>query len=281
MGHVILAMGVVAVVGGEQRCVDAPGDLDQCWVGFVLGGETVVLQLHEEVAPAEDVLQSRSQGFGFDVIIGHEGLEDDAAEATSGGDEALGMAGKELPVDPRLVVVALEVGGRRELEEIAVALVALGQECQVVVELLAALDVAAGVVDPTAPHRALVTRLAGHVRLCADNGIDPGRTAGSVEVEDSVHVAVVGDPQRRLPVGHRRGHELLHPRRAVQHGELGMGVQVGERPCRQPAVLLRRSADVPARAGLQRCDSDPSATGARQLEVGAGPPDFAVGARGE
>ena len=50
-----------------------------------------------------------------------------------------------------------------------------------------------------------------------------------VEVEDAVHVAVVGDADRRLAVGHRLGHDLVEPGRAVEHRELGVDVEVGER----------------------------------------------------
>ena len=139
---------------------------------------------------------------------------------------------EQLPVDPRLVVVALEVGGRGQLHQVAVALDGLGQEGQVVVELLAALDVAAGVVHPAPPHRALVARLAGHVGLGADDRHDALVAAGLVEVEDPVHVPVVRDAERRLAVGHRRRHEVSDPRRAVEHGELGVGVQMRKRPLR-------------------------------------------------
>ena len=154
VGHVVLAVGVVAVVGGEQRRPDPPGDVDQRRVGLVLRGQAVVLELDEEVVPPEDVLQPAGQGLRLHPVVGQQGLEDDAAQAAGGGDEAVGVAGQQLPVDPWLVVVALEVGGRGELEQVAVALVVLGQEGQVVVELLTALDVAAGVVhSPAATGR--------------------------------------------------------------------------------------------------------------------------------
>ena len=81
-------------------------------------------------------------------VAGQQGLEHHAAQAPGGGDQAGVVALEQLPVDPGLVVVALEVGGRGQLHEVAVALDRLGQEGQVVVELLAALDVAAGVVHP-------------------------------------------------------------------------------------------------------------------------------------
>ena len=60
-------------------------------------------------------------------------------------------------------------------------------------------------------------------------GLTPWRPARLVEVEDPVHVAVIGDAERRLPVGHGLGHQLVEPRRTVEHRELGVDVEVGER----------------------------------------------------
>jgi hypothetical protein len=61
--------------------------------------------------------------------------------------------GEQLPVHPRLVVVALHERQAGQLDEVAVALVVLGQQREVVVELLAALGVAARVVDTAAARR--------------------------------------------------------------------------------------------------------------------------------
>ncbi len=101
-----------------------------------------------------------------------------------------------------------------------------------VVELLPALDVAAGVVDTPAPHRTLVARLPCHVGLGADDRGDVRVATGLVEVEDPVHVPVVGDAERGLPVRRGGGHELADAGCAVEHGELGVGVQMRKRPLR-------------------------------------------------
>ena len=62
---------------------------------------------------------------------------------------------EQLPVHPGLVVVALEEREAGELDQVAVPDLVLGQQDEVVVELLAALGVAARVVDPAAAGRAL------------------------------------------------------------------------------------------------------------------------------
>ena len=112
-------------------------------------------------------------------------------------------------------------------------------------------------------------------------GLMPAVAAGGVEVEDPVHVAVVGDAEGRLAVGHRRLHQVLDPGGPVQHRELGVGVQVGERPCGQRAVaFLERSVWRPTPGSpqavdeLQRCHSDDSvAPGAAATVGGSGAVD--------
>src|SRR5437763_16440182 len=149
-------MGVVAVVGGEQRRPQLTGDVDEAGVGLRLQLEAVVLELDEEMLPAEYVLEPPGRLGGPGEIAPLQGLENEPAEATRGGDDARVVALEQLPVEPGLVVVALQVGRARELHEVAVANGGLGQEREVVVALLPSLDVAAGVVDPAAPHRSLV-----------------------------------------------------------------------------------------------------------------------------
>ena len=131
------------------------GDLDELRVGLALGGEPVVLQLDEQVVLAEDLLQPAGLGERALLVALQQRLQDVAAEAAGGGDEPVVVLLEQLPVDLRLVVVALEEGEAGQLDEVAVALVGLGEQGQVVVELLAALGVAARVVDPATPGRAL------------------------------------------------------------------------------------------------------------------------------
>ncbi len=166
------------------------------------------------------------------LVARQQCLQHDTAQASGRGDQPVVVSLEELPVDPRLVVVALEVRRRGQLHEVAVALDVLRQEGQVVVELLPALDVATRVVDPAAPHRALVARLARHVGLGADDRHDAAVAARLVEVEDPVHVPVVRDAERGLAVGHRGLDELADPGGPVEHGELGVGVQMRKRPLR-------------------------------------------------
>ncbi len=108
-----------------------------------------------------------------------------------------------------------------------------------VVELLAPVALAPGVVDAAPPDRALEARLRRHVGLGADDRRDAPGAALLVEVEDAVHVAVVGDRERRLAVGDRGRDEIADPSRSVEHRVLGVGVQMDERIPR--CVLCPRS----------------------------------------
>ena len=173
-------------------------------------------------------LQAGGVADGALDVAPQQGLAHHAAQAAGGGDDALFVALEQLPVEPGLVEVPLEEGGRRQLDEVLVAGGGLGQQGEVVVELLAPLALAAAVVDPAPAHGALEAALAGHVGLDAEHGRDAGLAGGPVEVEDAVHVAVVGDADGGLAVGHGRGHDLVDPCGPVEHRELGVDVEMGE-----------------------------------------------------
>ena len=65
MGLGVVAGDVVAVVGGQEGRTDALGQADQLRVGPALLVQAVVLQLHEQAVPPEDVLQPGGQGGGL------------------------------------------------------------------------------------------------------------------------------------------------------------------------------------------------------------------------
>ena len=122
---------------------------------------------------------------------------------------------EELPIETRLVVVALKIRPTRKLHEVAVAGIGLGQERQVVVELFAFSLVT--IVEPPAPDRALVTRFRRHIGLGTNDWFDALLLAGFVEVENAVHVAVVGNPDGGLSVGARCSNDLVDSGRTVEH----------------------------------------------------------------
>ena len=123
---------------------------------------------------------------------------------------------EELEVDARLVVVAVEVRVRRDLDEVAVTLGGLGEDREVVDVVVVA-------------TRAIEPARGDHVGLGADHRRETRFARGGVEVDDAVHVPVVGDADCRLAVGCRGGHDVLHAGRTVEHRILGVQMEMHER----------------------------------------------------
>ena len=235
VGHRVALMRVVAVVRGEQRHVDGAGDLHQLRVRPVLIGDAVVLELDEEVVATEDVLEPPRDGARAGLVVLEQRLEHLAAEAARGRDDPFVVVLEQLPVHLGLLVVALEVGAAGELDQVLVAGEGLRERGEVVVGLAPALDLAAGVVHlAVAPRRALRAVLERLVELGADDRRDPDVARGLVHVEDAVHVAVVGDADRRLPVGGRGRHDVADPRGTIEHRVLGVHVKMDERLTHSP-----------------------------------------------
>ncbi len=161
-----------------------------------------------------------------------------SAEASRGRDDALAVVVEKLPVDAGLVVVALEIGPTRQLDEVLVTDLVLGQQAQVIVEL-ARIGLAARVVETPSALRPLAAMIVGHIGLGADDRLDADILACLVEVEDAVHVAVVGHRHRRLAIERRRSCQVADSRRPVEHRELGVHVKMGERTSHETPTSLR------------------------------------------
>ncbi len=99
---------VVQVVGRQQRSVEILRDPQQLGVRAQLLGDAVILHLDEEVLRPEDALEPPGQLDGLGVVVLQQRLEHHPAEASRRGDEPLGVTLEQLPIHPRLVVVALE-----------------------------------------------------------------------------------------------------------------------------------------------------------------------------
>ncbi len=221
----ILPVRVVAVVGGEQGRAQVARQPDQLRVDVVLLGKTVVLQLDEERVTPEHVLEPRHQVARAVVVVLQQRLRHRTAETAARGDEALVMLLEQLEVDARLLVETVEVGVRRHLDEVAIPLRGFGEQREVVDVVV----VATRTVEPTGGD---------HVRLGADHGREVERAGRLVEVEDAVHVAVVGDADRGLAVGGGGGDDVGDARRTVEHRELGVQVEVDERLVAHELLLM-------------------------------------------
>jgi hypothetical protein len=172
--------------------------------------EIVILNFQEEVFLAEDFGVFAGHLAGFVVLIFEERFVDVAAEAGREADEAFGVLLKELFIDAGLVVETVEVAGGDELDEIAVAVLILGEEDEVVV----AAGVGFVVVDD--------------VEFAADDRVDAFGFGGVVELDATEEIAVIGHGNGGHLLLGCDVHELLDFAGAVEERVVGMAVEVNE-----------------------------------------------------
>src|SRR5207244_6194651 len=175
-----------------------------------------------------------------------EGLRDAAREAPRQRDDPLRVPAEELPVDARLVVVALEVARRGELDQVPVALVRLGEEREVRVALR------------------LRAPVVGDVDLAPDERLDADLLRLAVELDRAGEAAVIGERHGgHLELG-RAGGERGDAARPVEDRVLGVDVEVDERRSSQgeSSVALAQDRTTAAPVGPSRWDPAPSRRGA-------------------
>ena len=220
----VRGLEVVDVAGRDKGQPEALGETGQPVEGRLLGLEPDVLQLDVRRVPAEDLRQPVELRERVVLAMLRERPRDAAGEAPGQCDQPRRVPLEQLPVDARLVVVALEVAERAELHEVRIARVVGGQEREMRVPL--GLD--AAVVDD--------------VHLAAEDRLDALRVRRLVEVDRARHRAVVGERDG----GHLEARRLLRERRdpagSVEDRVFRVDVQVDERSAHGMAIVVRRSA---------------------------------------
>ncbi len=218
---------VVDVTRRDERQPPALGEPGQAEERRLLDVEPDVLELHVRVVGPEDLREPVELGLRVGVAALAERARDTSGEAARQGDHPRRVALEQLPVDPRLVVVALEVAERAELDQVGVARVVGREERQVRVALLEG----PAVVDD--------------VHLAPEDRLDPLLGGGLVEVDRARHRAVVGERHRRhLELG-RLPRQRRDPARPVEDRVLRVDVEVDERGGHGRAIVEGRSAGHP------------------------------------
>ena len=210
MGERIVGVQVVHVTGGDEREARLRGERDELRVDLQLLGDAAVLDLDVGRVAAEDLNEAVEVGARVARPVLRERARDAPREAAGERDDALRVPLEQLPVDARLVVVALEVAERGELDEVRVALVRLREQRQVRVALR------------------LRPAVVGDVDLAADDRLDAGLLRLAKELHGAGERAVIG--QRDGWHLESRGllDEVRDPARPVEDRVLGVDVQVNE-----------------------------------------------------
>ena len=201
---------VVDVAGGDERQAGRLGELRELRVDPHLLLEARVLDLDVGLVAPEDLDEPVEVGGGVGGAVLLERLADAAGEAAGKDDEPLRVPLEQLPVDARLVVVALEVAERGELDQVRVALVGLREDGQVRVALL------------------LPPAVIADIDLAAHDRLDPLLPGLALELDRARKRAVIGERDCRHP-------ELCGPRGerrdaagSVEDRILGVDVEMDE-----------------------------------------------------
>ena len=223
----VLLAGVVQVVGGHHRQVEVLGQPEQVGPDPGLDLEAVLHQLEEVVAGPEDVAELGRGGPRLVVLAEpQEGLHL-ARGAAGGGDQPLRVRLQQLAVHAGLVEEALEAGPAVEAEQVVHPGRVLGQQRHVG-EGAAAGHVVAAALAPLDPGPVAAVGARRDVGLDADDRLDAGLGGLLPEVVGAEDVPVVGHRQRGHAHPGRLREQVVQPGRAVEHGVLGVRVQVDE-----------------------------------------------------
>ena len=220
---------VVAVVGHQRGQVQCFADAQQVVADTALDVEPVVHKLKEEVVPPVNVLPHRGSLQGLVVLAQAQARLHVARRAASGGDNAVRVLGDELCVHAGPLAQLSLVGGEgRQLEQVVQSrgifrqhgLVEVGTGRGDVVALLVR----------GAPQLALLvkTRRRGHVGFDADDRLYASVDHAPVESVGAEHVAVVRHAHSRHALADHFIGQQVHLGHAVQHGKLGVVVEVDE-----------------------------------------------------
>jgi hypothetical protein len=161
--------------------------------------DPVALQLEPEVLRPEEVAQLDRRALGLGELPRLHEVADLAREAAREALEALGVTREGRLVDARAEGVALEVRGRRELEEVLVAATVAREQRQVVVgvlRLVVRFPVGLARDVDLAPDQRLQTGLA---RLLVEPGIAPEQVAVVCEGERARTVGLAAATRSSMP----------------------------------------------------------------------------------
>ncbi len=131
VGLGLVLADVMEVVGHDERQPGLGREPQQLLVEPPLVGHPVILELEVEAVLAEDVAVLAGEPAGQLPVLDLERLWDLAGQARRQPDQAFAVTGQMLAIDPRLVVVAVDVGIGHEPAQVAVAGEVLGEEDQV------------------------------------------------------------------------------------------------------------------------------------------------------
>ena len=225
----VLTRDVVAIVGRDSSETFLAGELHQARIHrrFIREAQIVVLDLEKEIILAENVAINARRLHRFRHISPKRCLGNFPFQTCRETNEPFRVLGEKLFVDPRLVVEAFEKTRGDELDEVAVALVGLRKQHEVVIGIR------------NASVRGFVEATPGcDINLASKNGFDAGFCRRVVEIDGAEHVPVIRERDGRHPVARRELDDLADTASPVEQGKITVIVKMHERPHK---ILSRES----------------------------------------
>ena len=211
----VFAPQIMRVVRANQRNAGLVMNVDEMRIDFVLTRQIVIHQFEKEVFFAEDVAIFFGAALRFVQFLIHHQLRNLAAQTGAAANDALGILRQQFVINARLVIKAVEIGARRQLHQVFVALEILRPQRQMMRVFL------------LVQRRIFIGVFAWRdIRLNADNRLDALGFARRIKVDGAVHHAVIGERERRHI--HRGGalRQILDAIGAVEQRVLGMHVKM-------------------------------------------------------
>ena len=179
----------------------------------------MVLQFEIKIVRAERLLEPVHRVARLVQLVFEDPFRDFAGQAAGHRDQAFLVRGQHFLVDARLVIIALQVRGGGQLDEVFVAGLVLRQQSEMMINIAPA---AAGFFLQPAARR--------DINLAADDGLDALFARRLVKINDAVHRAVVGDGERGEFQFVRLVHQPVQPAGAIEQGILGVQMQDEQNP---------------------------------------------------
>ena len=204
---------VMRVVRGNEGNACFLGKPGELWNQNLVLIQPVILNLQEKIVLAEKIHVAVGQTLGFFVAVRHQRLVDVAPEARRHGDQALGMLRQQIFIDARLVIKTFEETGGDQPQQVAITLLVLAEQHQVVI----AVRIAARGVP-----------LLRDVDFASDHRMHALFLGLVVELDGAKKIAVVGHGHGGHFLMDHQVHQLSNFTGSIQQRIIGMAMQVYE-----------------------------------------------------
>src|SRR5437588_10279624 len=173
LGVSVFVMKVMTIVGGDERNSALFRKTDQFAVDIFFDRQPLILNFEEEIAFAENIAQAVSILARLLVFLVDDCFRHWAAKAGRERDQAFAVLGKQIVINARAIVEALEETGGDQFDQIVITLERLAEEHEMIRATHSGFGVAAILaVAPICFFAAVMTAALGDVEFASDDGLD-------------------------------------------------------------------------------------------------------------